>query len=40
MPFISIGIIIIGGLVMGIYHMITFDAFKAKQAENQKSDKK
>ena len=36
MPFISIGIVIIGGLLMGIYHIVTFNSFKAKQAISHK----
>ncbi|WP_445778053.1 hypothetical protein [Shewanella sp.] len=35
---ISIGFVTIGGLTLGIYHIITFHSFKAKQAED-KDDK-
>ena len=35
---ISIGIVVIGGLTMGFYHIVTFNSFKAKQAQN-KSEK-
>ncbi|GGP69723.1 hypothetical protein GCM10009347_38650 [Shewanella algicola] len=31
MPFISIGIVIVGGLCMGIYHIATFNDEKAKE---------
>jgi hypothetical protein len=31
MPYVSLGIVIVGGLCMGIYHIATFDEFKAKQ---------
>ena len=31
MPFVSIVIVIVGGLCMGIYHIATFNSYKAKQ---------
>ncbi|WP_445772571.1 hypothetical protein [Shewanella sp.] len=40
LPLISIGIVIIGGLFMGIYHIVTFNSFKAKQANKPISHKK
>ena len=38
MPFISIGIVIIGGLFMGIYHIVTFHSYQGKTSDkSQKS---
>lgn len=31
MPFVSIGIVIVGGLCMGFYHIATFNDAKTKQ---------
>jgi hypothetical protein len=31
----SIGIVIIGGFALGLYHIVTFNSFKARQAENK-----
>jgi hypothetical protein len=35
MPFVSIGIVIVGGLCMGIYHIATFNSYKAKQKHKE-----
>lgn len=35
MPYITMGIVVVGGICMGIYHIITFDSHKKSQSQQK-----